>query len=240
MGSSRVHVILISFQSTTPCFQCGVGARSYRTYRPSCRSLKMYGPVPAGLLVVPHLAFCVPLLLAEDHDVRSARVVERHVQTHDLAVHGDLVGVDHLDLLDLTDAGPVAGDRGVFPAGVVRVTPEGMGVDDILGRELAVAMMELHALVQLHPPGPPIGAQRPALRQPGFVLARLRVDLDEPLEHGIVLDIVIGRPVDPGAHVIQVRCDEPHHQAVDLGLPRRGVCAPAGAATRSSMGSSRT
>ena len=86
-------------------------------------------------------------------------------------------------------------------------------------------MMELHALVQLHPPGPPIGAQRPAIRQPGLVLARLRVDLHEPLEHGIVLNVVIGRPVDPGAHVIQVRRDEPHHQAVHLGLPRRGVCA---------------
>ena len=179
-------------------------------------------PRPRRLALVPHLAFGVPLLLAEDHDVRGARVVERHVQTHDLAVHGDLVSVDHLDLLDLTDAGPVAGDRRVFPAGVVRVTPEGMGVDDILGRELAVPMMELHALVQLHPPGPPIGAQRPAIRQPGLVLARLRVDLHEPLEHGVVLNVVIGRPVDPGAHIIQVRRDEPHHQAVHLGLPRRG------------------
>src|SRR5207245_2206769 len=47
-GSSTFKVIMISFQSTTPHFQCGVGARSYRTYRPSCRSLKMYGPVPAG------------------------------------------------------------------------------------------------------------------------------------------------------------------------------------------------
>jgi hypothetical protein len=47
-GSSTFQVIMISFQSTAPHFQCGVGARSYRTYRPSCRSLKMYGPVPAG------------------------------------------------------------------------------------------------------------------------------------------------------------------------------------------------
>ena len=175
---------------------------------------------PGGLLLVAHFAFGVPLLLAEDHDVRRARVVERHVETHDLAVHGDLVGIDHLDLLHLTDAGPVAGDRWVFAAGVVRLTPQGVRVDHVLRRELAVAVMELDAPMQLHPPGPPVGALRPAIRQPGFVLTR-RVDLDEPLLHGVVLDVVIGRPVDPGAHVVQVRRDQPHHQAVHFGLARR-------------------
>ena len=74
--------------------------------------------------------------------------------------------------------------------------------------------------MQLHPPGPPVGALCPAIRQPGLVVAR-RVDLDEPLLHGVVLDVVIGRPVDPGAHVVQVRRDQPHHQAVHFGLARR-------------------
>src|SRR4029450_14070347 len=63
---------------------------------------------PGRPLLVSHFAFGVPLLLAEDHHVRRARVVERHVETHDLAVHGDLVRVDHLDLLHLTDAGAIA------------------------------------------------------------------------------------------------------------------------------------
>src|SRR5262249_19524679 len=114
---------------------------------------------PGRPLLVSHLAFGVPLLLAEDHDVRRARVVERHVETADCAVYGDLVRIAPLVLLPLTDAPPVAGARGVFGAGVARVPPERVGVDHVRRRNLAVAVMELNPPMQLPPPGSAVGAQ---------------------------------------------------------------------------------
>ena len=73
-------------------------------------------------------------------------------------------GADHLDLLDLTDAGPVATDRWVFPAGVGRVAPEGVGVDDILGRELAVRgrLRNAELVVLADELGPEVSACAPA------------------------------------------------------------------------------
>src|SRR5713101_6350295 len=73
--------------------------------------------------------------------------VKRHVEARHLAVHDELVIVDHLDAFDGADASPVAAGGGVFAARVVLIAPQGMIVHDIFGGELAVAVVERHALV---------------------------------------------------------------------------------------------
>ena len=114
--------------------------------------MKTYGPVPAGLLLVAVLALFIPLGLAEDHDIRGTGVVKQRIETDVLTVHDDLVVVDHFDLVDRTDAWSVGRGGRIFATGVFLVTPQGMGVHEILGGELAIAVMELHAFLQLHAP----------------------------------------------------------------------------------------
>ena len=101
-----------------------------------------------------------------------------------------------------------------------------MIVHDIFGGELAVAVMELHPLVQLDAPRPAVLGHVRALGQPGIILARLGVDLKEPLERRVMLDHVVSAAIDPRTHVIPIWQDQPHHQTVRLGLAGggRGLC----------------
>src|SRR5262249_59301304 len=93
--------------------------------------------------------------------------------------------------------------RWVLAARVVVVAPQGMAVHDVFGGELAVAVVELHPLVQLDPPGPAIRRQLPAVGQPGLIRA-VRCDLDEPLEHPVMLDHVVRGTVDPWPPVVPI------------------------------------
>jgi hypothetical protein len=95
-----------------------------------------------------------------------------------------------------------------------------MRVDHILGGELPVPMVELDPSMELDPPGLPIRAKLPAVGKPGHILAGLGINLDEPLQHGVMLDVVVSCPIDPWPYVIKVWRDEAHHQAVDLGGAR--------------------
>ncbi len=185
--------------------------------------LEDVGPGASRLRLVCHLPFFVPLRLAEDDHARRARVIELQVETHDLAVQDDLVVVDHLHPLDRAHALLVANQRGVLTARVVRVTPERVVVHHVLGRELAIAVVELHALLQLDPPGSTVLGHLCALGQPGIVATRRDVDLEQPLERRIVLDVVVGGAVDPGAHVVPIRVDEAHHQSVHFALAGGGL-----------------
>ena len=114
--------------------------------------MKIYGPVPAGFALVAVLALFVPLGFAEDHDIRGTGVVKQRIEADILAVHDHLVVVDHFDLVDRTDAWSVGSGGRIFTAGVFLVTPQGMGVHEVFGGELAIAVMELHAFLQLHAP----------------------------------------------------------------------------------------
>src|SRR5262252_8718897 len=95
-----------------------------------------------------------------------------------------------------------------------------MTVHDILSSELAVAVVELDALVQLHVPGPAVLSQLPAVGQPGLILAVWR-DFDKPLERRVMLDHVVRTAIDPRADVVPKLLDQPQDQAVHLGRPRR-------------------
>ena len=55
-------------------------------------------------------------------------------------------------LVDSADARSIGSGGRVFANGVCVIAPQGMGVHHILGRELAVAVVELHALLQLDAP----------------------------------------------------------------------------------------
>ena len=78
--------------------------------------------------------------------------------------------------------------------------------------------MEWHPLPQPDGPGATILRHLPILGQPGVILAGVGVDLKEPLEGWVMLDIVVGCPDNPGTHIIPVGEDQAHHQAVYLGL----------------------
>ena len=182
-------------------------------------------PRARRVLLIAFLALFLPLRLAEDHDIRRAGVIKRHVQTRHLAVHDDLVIVNRLDALNRANALSVATRRRVFAARIVLITPQGMVVHHILGRELAIAVVEWHALLQLETPGPAVLGHLPALGQPGLILA-FRTDLEEPFKRRVVLDHVVRGAIDPRTPVVAIGQNQPHHQTVHLGLP--GDCRSLG------------
>src|SRR5262249_36706033 len=101
-------------------------------------------PGAGRLRLVRHLAFFIPLRLAEDDDGRGARVIKRPVEADYFAVHDDLVIIDDLDPLDLANAVFVPYIGRIFAARVLLVTPQGMTVHDGFRSELAVAVGERH------------------------------------------------------------------------------------------------
>jgi len=138
-------------------------------------------------------------------------------------VHHDLVVVDHLHPLDRAHALLEGSGRGVFAAWVVGVTPHGVVVHDVSGSKLAIAVVELHALLQLDAPGPAVLGHFRALGKPRIVATRRNVDLEQPLERRIMLNVVVRGAEDPGAHVIPIGDDETHHQTVHLRLAGGGL-----------------
>src|SRR5262249_48736313 len=110
------------------------------------------GTSAGWMRLIPHLPLFVPLRLAEHGHIRSARVVKQHIEADVFTVHDDLMIVDDLDAIHHAHAVAVAREGWVFPAWIVIIAPQGMVVHHILGGELAIAVMELYALLQLEVP----------------------------------------------------------------------------------------
>src|SRR5712691_7264674 len=106
-----------------------------------------------------------------------------------------------------------------------------MAVHHVLSGKLAITVVELHALLQLEAPRPAVLGHLPARGQPGLIHTRLGGDLEETLERRVMLDHVVRGPDYPRTPVIPILLDQPHHQAVRLGLAagrslRRDACHP--------------
>jgi hypothetical protein len=97
--------------------------------------------------LVPLLTLLVPLGFAKYGHVGSARVIKGKIKTDDLTAQDDLIVVDHLDTFYRAHTIPKCRERGIFPARILIVAPQGVIVDQILCRKFAVAMVKLHALV---------------------------------------------------------------------------------------------
>ena len=65
---------------------------------------------------------------------------------------------------------------------------------------------------------------RPAVGEPGHIVAGFRINLDQPFKGGIMLDIMVRGAIEPWPHVVIVRRDQPHDEPIDLGLASRWLC----------------
>ena len=90
---------------------------------------------------------------------------------------------------------------------------------DILGGELAKAVVELHPLAQIKRPFFQVRAGLPLFRQAGGVLPRLGVDVEQGLQKRVVLQM-LGRAMVQ-KRLLSVNPAEPKIDALDLGLRRR-------------------
>src|SRR5262249_60833907 len=113
-------------------FPVGRGRPLVRDVAVHLAFLEDVGPRPRRPGLVAHLAFLVPLRLAEHDHARRARVIELEVQADDLAVHHDLMVADDLDALDGAHAVLVADDWRALATRVVGFSPRLMLVHHFL------------------------------------------------------------------------------------------------------------
>ena len=157
-------------------------------------------------------ALLVPLRLADDPQIAGARRGIRHDRHGALHAEDDLVVVDGLHLLGRA---PEAGQG----RGRILTQHERVGMHDVLGGELAVAVVELHPLAQVEGPLFQVGAGLPLLRQAGGVLARLGVDVEQRLQERVELEMV-GAGDGPEA-VALGEAGGGKNEALDLGFAGR-------------------